>query len=370
MARDAAEGVVTAVTTPPGRQRAPLRVRHLRTACFAIPALVLAASYAWLALDHGTLLLWNVIVHESGRYTLGQTVLYFSHFLREVPTAITYALFLLGVSAAAAPEQARAGALKSLHGWLSLALAGTLVAGALLLAARSHGWNVALQDLLQYRTRDDLWGYGTHWRYHWLGTLWFGAATALAPAVSRWLTGEPALRSHAFWTRAAWGWFLALTLVFGLSADVFLDARYAGHQAREIMTHGPVTLLLGIGVLLAVGASRAPVVPGAPGRVPAGAPPHLPATGAAGAGTGTERRPVRVLPQWISGLVVVVVPVYLAVIAVGGDVMEQGQSEFGLGAMVGAHYFEHALDYVLVLALLSAGVSIAGRPRRRRPHHE
>lgn len=368
--------MTTLTTTRPERRHVRYRRRLLTAACFTVPVLVLAASYAWLALDHGTVRLWNVVVHESGRYTLGQTVLYFSHFLREVPTAITYALFLLSVSGAATVAQTHdvgetlRGGIARRFGWLALAAAGTLVAGALLLAAGSHGWNSALQDLLQYRTRDDLWGYGTHWRYHWLGTLWFGAATALAPTVSRWLTGEPALRSHAFWTRAAWGWFLALTLVFGLSSDVFLDARYAGHQAREIMTHGPVTLLLGIGVLLAVAGSRVRVAPAAPGRVPAGAPPHLPATGAAGAGTGTERRPVRVLPQWISGLVVVVVPVYLAVIAVGGDVMEQGQSEFGLGAMVGAHYFEHTLDYVLVLALLSAGLSIAGRPRRRRPHHE
>jgi hypothetical protein len=104
-----------------------------------------------------------------------------------------------------------------------------------------------MQDLLQYRTRDDLAGYGTHWRYHWLSTLWFGAAVGVAPAMAHWITGAPVLRRSRFWTRVAWGYFLALTLVFGMSADVFLDVRYAGHQAREILTHGPVTLLLGLG---------------------------------------------------------------------------------------------------------------------------
>jgi hypothetical protein len=92
------------------------------------PSLVLAASYLWLANDHGTLLLWNVIVHESGRYTFGQTVLYFSHFLREVPTAMAYALFLLGISGAVArrrPALTRASHPASAG---ALALAGVLVA--------------------------------------------------------------------------------------------------------------------------------------------------------------------------------------------------------------------------------------------------
>lgn len=39
--------------------------------CFGIPMLTLAASYLWLAVHHGTPRLWSVVVHESGRYTLG-----------------------------------------------------------------------------------------------------------------------------------------------------------------------------------------------------------------------------------------------------------------------------------------------------------
>jgi hypothetical protein len=38
-----------------------------------------------------------------------------------------------------------------------------------------------------------------------------------------------------------------------------------------------------------------------------------------------------------------------------GDVMSEGQSGNGLAAMVAAHVFEHALDYVLVaLAAIAA----------------
>jgi hypothetical protein len=312
--------------------RIDARRRALRALCLGVPVAVLAASYLWLAYDHGTLLLWNVIVHETGRYTFGQTVLYFNHFLREVPTAIAYALFLLGISGAVPRRSDHGGERGRGVGGLALVLAGALVAGALLMSAASHGWDSAMQDLLQYRTRDDLAGYGTHWHYHWLSTLWFGAAVGVAPIVAHWITGAPVLRQRRFWTRAAWGYFLALTLVFGVSADVFLDVRYAGHQAREILTHGPVTLLLGLGVLLAAGVGRT----------------------LANAEHTSLRRP---LAMALAALTLLV-PAYLAVVSLGGDVMAEGQSDFGLGAMVGAHYFEHALDYLLVLLILGGGLAL------------
>ena len=56
---------------PPAASRTRHRTRLAGTVYFVVPALVLAASYLWLVYDHGTLLLWNVVVHESGRYTFG-----------------------------------------------------------------------------------------------------------------------------------------------------------------------------------------------------------------------------------------------------------------------------------------------------------
>jgi hypothetical protein len=318
----------------PGTDKWAEGVRRLAVAtCLAIPLAVLVTAYAWLALEHGTLLLWHVVVHESGRYTLGETVLYFGHFLREVPIAVAYALFLLtasGRTELGGRGPVSAGACAPSSVWVFLLGAAALVGVALLVTARQAGPASALQDLLQYRTRDDLAGYGTHWRYHWLSTLWFGAMVAAAPAVMRRVPGLPELGISRFWTRAAWGYFLALTLIFGMSADIFLDARYAGHQAREIMTHGPVTLLLGIGILLAW--SRA---------------------GSASA----IRQDCRPWTRRLLFGVVFLVPVHLSVIALSGDVMAQGQSELGLSAMVAAHFFEHSLDYMLVLLLLLGGLA-------------
>jgi hypothetical protein len=333
---------MTSTAPPLPAQHDTRPARLARAFCFAVPAMVLLASFAWLTLDHGTPLLWNVLVHESGRYTFGETVFYFSHFLREVPTVVAYTLFLLGVSGGIA-RPARHDAASdpgARDGWLALAVAVVLVGGALVVTATSQGWGSALQDLLQYRTRDDLAGYGTHWRYHWLSTLWFGAAAGTAPIIARRIPGTTALRPHRFLTRVAWAYFLGLTLVFGLSPDIFLDVRYAGHQAREILTHGPVTLLLGLGVVLAFDAR----------------------TGAARRRTDrladVGDRPGRwVLPLILAALALLV-PAYLAAISLGGDVMEQGQAELGLGAMVAAHYFEHTLDYLFFLLLLSGGLAL------------
>ncbi|MEX2529308.1 MAG: hypothetical protein WD960_00920 [Gemmatimonadota bacterium] len=309
----------------------PLRDK-VGLACWSIPLLMLAGSYAWLAMDHGTVRLWSVVVHESGRYTLGETVLYFSHFLREVPTVVAYALFLLGSSGAVQPGSLGSAGVRRGMGWAALALATALVGGALIRTAQLQGGQSAFLDLAQYRTRDDLVGYGTHWRYHWLSTLWFGAAAGLAPLLLNRLLGARALRLHGTFLAAAWGYSILLTLVFGLSEEVFRDIRYVGHQAREIMTHGPTTLLLGMGILLAAGGSEKR------GNLQAFNPPRWMTAGFAG--------------------LVLLIPVYLAGLSLTGDVMEHGQTAEGLAAMVAAHYFEHSLDYILALLLLVSGLAL------------
>jgi hypothetical protein len=305
--------------------------RRVATAlCIGVPLLVLIGSFIWLALDHGTPWLWSVVVHESGRYTLGETILYFGHFLREVPIAVAYALFLLSLSGGT--MTAGAGTARAAR--VALAAAAVLVGGAFLVTARSHGSDSALQDLFQYRTRDDLAGFGTHWRYHWLSTLWFGAATALMPVVATRLRFLPPLRTSRYWSRAAWAYFVVVSILLGFSSDILLDPRYAGHQAREVMTHASVTFLLGLGLVLAF----------SPGRL-------------------VSSRPARL--TWLAAVAVVLIPAWLAAVSLRGDVMAQGQSAHGLGAMVAAHYFEHALDYLLVLLLLFGG--LAARSRRTQP---
>jgi hypothetical protein len=318
-----------------------------------VPAAILALCYAWLALDRGTPWLWDVPVHESGRYTLRDTIFYFGHFLREIPTDIVYALLILaavhGAPVGAAEGRAGGGGARRIA-WTALAAAAVLVVIAALRSASVQGWDGVLRDLLQMRTRDDLVAYGSHWRFHWLSTLWFGVAALLAaPFLVR--SSDTSARAGVppglTATRLAWGTFAGLTLVFGLSRDTFTDVRYAGHQAREIMTHGPITLLLAFGIVRLVAARNA-----GPGRADAASP-------------GGGRTLGRALPSWLAAALFMIIPLWVGAVALAGDPMAAGQSEQGLSAMVAGHVYEHALDYVLVMLLVAGGYALMMERRTR-----
>ncbi|HUF71081.1 MAG TPA: glycosyltransferase family 87 protein [Longimicrobiales bacterium] len=100
--------------------------------CLTVPLGVLIGAYVWLVIDHGETWLWNVVVHESGRYTLGQTMLYFRHFLREIPTVVAMALFVIAAGAPPGGALDRASELRR-----SRVLAVAALTLALLLAAFS-----------------------------------------------------------------------------------------------------------------------------------------------------------------------------------------------------------------------------------------
>lgn len=281
--------------------------------CLQIPLLLLIGAYLWLAVDHGKWWLGDVVVHESGRYTWWQTVFYFSHFLREIPTDVAMALFLgVGGIAGARPRESAKLPVLLLGAALTVSLA------AILATAGAQGWDSAMLDLLQYRTRDNLVEYGSHWRYHWLSTLWFGLLVSLANQATNGSARRIAI--------VPWLYFAVMTAIFGLDGRVFTDVRYAGHQAREILTHAPVTFLLGMGIrswwATRDGARQISFRPVSSGRLYALAGPVL------------------------------AIPCYLAAVTMTGDFRHEGQSEMGLSAMVAGHYFEHALDYLLVILLV------------------
>jgi hypothetical protein len=125
---------------------------------------------------------------------------------------------------------------------------------------------------------------------------------------------------------AAWGWFATLTVVFGWSGEIAVEALHIGHQAREIATHALVTLPLAFGIIAWLRRATPP----------------RPETG-----------PLAL--DWYHFALVVAIPLYLVVATKFGDVIESGQDEAGMAALVAAHFFEHTLDYVFV-GLLIAGV--------------
>lgn len=310
-------------------------MRAVLLLCLGLPAALGVLAYAWLAFDHRTLWLWEVVVHESGRYTLGETVLYFNHALRELPILLAMAGFAgAGYAKALGPSPLTpAGQRKAKRvagATLGAGLAVVVLVGAG--AVAQQGLEVALGDLLQFHTRDGVAAYGSHWRYHLLSTVWFGVAASLAaPLVAGGVaSGRPA------W--APWLYVAILTALFGVSSEVFFDVRYAGHQAREILTHGLVTLPLVLGVLALTEAALGG--------------PHAAARKASARGRGF----------WFWLVVFLIIPAHLGAVSLAGDVQAAGQFERGWAAVVAAHLFEHTLDYGLV-TLLAAGLYSALRAK-------
>jgi hypothetical protein len=308
----------TAFASPPALAAG---TRRWILVCVGAPALILVAAYAWLAIDRQTANLWPVIVHESGRYTLGQTILYFHHFLREIPTIVAMSLFVVAACGSTGSPQ-------RVPRWLLVApiAAVCLMAGAFAAASVELGVREAILNLNQLYTRDDLPAFGSHWRFHLHSTLWFGLAAPVVVRLGRALVGAPAPPAAASGiSRAAWIFFWTVTVAYGLGTEPFIDPRYIGHQAREIFTHATITLPLGLGAIAFI--RRAAGVSGDSGEL---------------AWPGLWRM-----------LAVVAIPAYLALAMVMTDSMAEGQTSGGLSAMVGAHYFEHVLDYLLAVSLVA-----------------
>jgi len=126
---------------------------------------------------------------------------------------------------------------------------------------------------------------------------------------------------------------IALTLVCGLTTAPFVDARYLGHQAREIATHLVIALPLSFATLLAVGRWRADPAARAGARWPT--PGSL-----------------------VAAALVATTVVYCAIGMIVRGSMATVGPHAALSSLVAAHCYEHALDDVLIVL-----VSVALAPR-------
>ena len=290
---------------------------------------VLIGSYIAISAYSSTAWLWPVIVHESGDRTLAQTVLYYEHAARELALDVLLGVAVAGgvlyalpgaVGKGRGPASRAAGFAAGLIGTVALILGGTLRAG---------GLPVLWENLLQYPTRPGeplVWG--GHWRYHLLShvtlmSMSFGLAAVLR-LVTGHRTGGRAGLSTFLWGA---GSFLGLAIVFLPGSDSFSDPVFLGHQAREVATHGAVTVPLAWSVCLLLGRD---------------------------AWADRSRGDVGLISPVLAVCVGVAAGLYLLWGSLASTAASQGQSE-SLVVLIFPHFFEHTFSYLVTT--LTAGLT-------------
>jgi hypothetical protein len=192
-----------------------------------VPLAVLTTAFVILCIHHGTAWPWNLVVHEDGHHTLLGTIFYFDHALGELPLDLLLSAAVAGAMLCAFPPPTA----RPLGKLVVLCL---IVDALIIFGAKSRA-----SYLFQFHTRDEApMVYGSHWHYHFLSQ----AALMLLPLAFVLIKYNRVLLS-------AWVVFAALTIVFGISIDSFIDPRYLGHQARELFTHTLVTIPLAVAII-------------------------------------------------------------------------------------------------------------------------
>lgn len=329
---------------------AALGWQHLGRALLGFGLAIILLSYVVIAVHAGEPWLWHVVVHEDGRRSLLDTVLYYQHALRELPLDLLLGL-MIGASAllVAGPDDGTKDARK-LSVVLAVALLG-VIAVIVLGALAEIGRRGVVDELLQKPTRDGApLVTGAHWLYHLvsrfallLAALGFaGLLGLLSPARS----GQ---MERVGLVIACGTLLLYLLLSAAFTPDLqalrapFTEPRHLGHQAREVVTHGLVTLPIGLGTCLLLlsrsGARQRLTWSGRGGR--AGWIPAALALGALG----------------------IVLGAWLGYAALAADATSHGQAS-DLTTLVFPHVFEHGFTY-LVVALTAALVCTSFTPSRR-----
>jgi hypothetical protein len=332
-----------------------------------LPVLPLAAcawAYAWMAHMYGTWDLRGLIVHESGKYTLLQTIFFTNHFCREWPVKLVYilaaaAIFRAGVPVAPLSDADRARARRA--GLAALAGAIVLVTGAFLHAVLRSDASTAALDLFQFHSNDTApASWGAHWRFHFLSGLAFLGGAGFLTTLAGFATGGPSGSSPAAARERRRGLvralliFAAATLVFVPSLEPFLDPRFLGHQFREATgTDLPIALpLLMTAFLWSDRFLRR----------------RLTSPAAAVDSRGEDRVPWRRLAGWT---LAAAVPVALnaALLLRGAGVSGNrppGAAGWSIVDLYAAHVYEHSLDYLFYLLAGTAVLLLAASVRGRR----
>lgn len=297
----------------------------------SIPVLTLSLSYLFLAIEHNNFNLLFVKVHESGKYTLIETILYFDHFSREMLICIVTAFsFSISFYLFAPLDNINTSYVRKVmnRSLLLLMIFLFLTASG---ALYKKGLQSFFLDLLQFRTRDDVLAYGSHWHYHLLHIFFMAGAAMGVSFLYRWKTGISKAGINRFAAPLICIWISVaslFTIMFIPNLKPFTDTRYLAHQLREIATHATVSMPLAFAFLSCLERKYA---------------------------SRTIQRAVRGrgLKTGIFYILgISLIPIFILFQLRGRDIMSETQKKNGWGDLFASHFFEHTLDYVF-LTLLS-----------------
>lgn len=315
--------------------------------CLFIPFILLLGAYIYMAFFYQRLWLFDTIVHENGKYTLLETILYFRHFSWEMPGKAVYCFFVVGAFFYYGNARSqRYGTCKvnvpSGGAAISALIAFGIVAIAVFITIRKYGFEETFIGLLQHRTselRSPM--VGSHWRNHFLSNIVLFSASVFFILVYRlkFCGGYWVKRRLSILFPIATGVFVAVTVYFGFTKDPFETASYLGHQLREIVGSDlPVTMLLAFSVLIYLESKYDDGVK------------------AVTFDKQKERQKGKLLIGWL-------LPVFLIAgfliervlnLDISGEIATLGNTRnWSVLTIFAWHFYEHSLDYIFVVSLVS-----------------
>lgn len=210
----------------------------------AIPATTYVISYLGLALYHGALLLIEQPIHESGQFTLAETIGYAPHILGHIPVYAIVALLFAGwYRWLGRPVHVPARGASYAGIFLTLLLLVLSV-----FSVNYFGMESTQDFVLQRKQSEVRFEQGGAWLLHLPSTLL--CAVLLPPYLwgAMWVAGVrangPRQGSAGYWL-AALGLGVGMTMVTYGSVSaalrlVWTDPRYLAHSVRELATY-PLT---------------------------------------------------------------------------------------------------------------------------------
>lgn len=280
-----------------------------------VPLGIWLASYVYLARFHRRWNLLRVKVHESGKYTLLGTVFYFDHFLREVPVDTMYVLAIYWAYTSIGPPGPEAIGLTSSAPLFQVGLVVFLIA-VFVGSTLRVGFATSLLDLLQFRERDTIVRFGSHWQMHFLSTIGL-MMIFMFPGT---LFASADFRSGGYLLLL----FVLVSLILGTDLRAITDRRWLLHGGREILTFVAI----------------------------AGVPAFVWMAG------GVEPSTLSLSAATIvGGIAIACLGAYYLWVLVNSNVKEAAETDLPAAYLIASHFFEHMLDVPFMALLMLVLVS-------------